>query len=105
MPDKFHPQLRRALCIPVLFKREDAQEQIVIRRQQIRAARTRRPDLRRDELHDFGIPPGKRIVADVFPDRMAEAQRYLTKAADLAPKNAACKFGLGLVVLTRWVCS
>ena len=32
---------------------------------------------------------------------MAEAQRYLTKAADLAPKNAACKFGLGQVYLQK----
>ena len=38
MADEFHAQLRHALRIPVLFKREDAQEQIIVRRQQIGAA-------------------------------------------------------------------
>src|SRR5277367_5452578 len=74
MPDKFHAQLRHALRIPILLERENAQEQIVIRRQQIRAARTRRPDLRRDELDDLRIPFRERIVADVFLDRVPEAQ-------------------------------
>src|SRR5271154_4090676 len=74
MPDKFHAQLRHALRIPILLERENAQEQIVIRRQQVRAARTRRPNLRRDELDDLRIPFRERIVADVFLDRVAEAQ-------------------------------
>ncbi len=74
MADKFHAQLRHALGIPIFLKRENAQEQIVIARQLVRAARARRPDLRRDELDDFRIPFGERIIADVFLDRLAEAQ-------------------------------
>jgi len=76
MTDKFHAQLRHAPGIPVFFKRENAQEQIVIRREQIRPARPRRPDLRRDELDDFRIPRrGRRsIFADVLFDGVAEAQ-------------------------------
>ena len=67
MSDKFHAQLRHALRIPILLKRENAQEQIVIRRQQPGAARTRRPDLRRNELDDFRVPFRKRIVRGRIP--------------------------------------
>ena len=64
------------LGIPILFKRENAQEEIIIRREQIRTARPRRPDLRRHELDDFRVPRrGRRsIFAGVFFDGMAEAQ-------------------------------
>src|ERR1035437_8977641 len=72
--DKFHAQLRHALRIPSLLERENAQEQIIIARQLVGAARTRCPDLRRDELDDFRIPRGKRIFADISFDRLAEAQ-------------------------------
>ena len=34
-------------------------------------------------------------------ERYAEAQRYLTKATQLAPKNHACKFALGSVFLRK----
>ena len=74
MADKFHAQRRHALGIPILLERENAQEQIVIARQLVRATRTRRPDLRRDELDDFRIPFGKRIFADVFFDGLTKAQ-------------------------------
>ena len=55
------------LRIPILLKRENAQKQIVIRRQLVRAARTRRPDLRRNELDDFRIPFRERIVRGRIP--------------------------------------
>ena len=74
MADKFHAQLRHALGIPILLERENAQKQVVIARQLVCAARTRRPDLRRNELDDFRIPFREWIVADVFLDRLAEAQ-------------------------------
>ena len=74
VPDKLHAELRHALRIPVFLEREDAQEQIIIPRQLVRAARTRGPDLRRDELDDLRFPVGKGIFTDIFFDRLTEAQ-------------------------------
>ena len=72
--DEFHAQRRHALGIPILLEREDAQQQIIILRQLVRAAGTRRPDLRRDELDDFRVPLGEGVFADVFFDRLTETQ-------------------------------
>ena len=74
MPHKFHPQRRHPLRVPGLFKRENAEEQVVVPRQLVGPARARGPDLGRDELNDLGIPLGKRVFPDVVLDRLAEAQ-------------------------------
>src|SRR5207248_533909 len=50
MPDKLHAELRHAARVPVPLERENAQEQIVILRERVSAARARGPHLRRDEL-------------------------------------------------------
>ena len=68
MADEFHAQLWHALRVPILLEWENAQKQIVIRSNLLRAARTRRPNLWRNELDDFRFPFGKRIVAEKLPD-------------------------------------
>src|SRR5437763_15723651 len=75
MPDEFHAQPRHARRIPILLERKHAQQQINIPGQLIGAARSRRPDLRRDVLHNLRIPveEGSRARADVLFDGVRKA--------------------------------
>src|SRR5215207_1091882 len=56
MPNILGAKIRRVTGIPILLKREDAQQQIEIPGHSISAARTRRPNLRRDILDEFRPP-------------------------------------------------
>src|SRR5215216_2343586 len=56
MPNILDAKIRRVTGIPILLKREDAQQQIEIPGHSISAARARRPNLRRDILDEFRLP-------------------------------------------------
>src|SRR5437867_11563685 len=54
--NEFDAQLRYALGIPVLFEREDTQEQVIIAGHLVNSTFTGSPNLRRNVLDDFWIP-------------------------------------------------
>src|SRR5439155_20292009 len=69
------PQLRHPCRIPIPLEWKNAEQQIDIPGQLIGAARSRRPDLRRDVLHNLRIPveEGSRARADILFDGVRKA--------------------------------
>src|SRR5204862_1138780 len=74
--DELDPKAWHAPGVPFFFKRKDAEEQVEIALKAVGAIFARGPNLRRDELHESGLPTVKPVLprANVSPHCLSEAQ-------------------------------